>query len=107
MTKAGYQWVVVPEDGFTNETIARELAATCKATGNETRIIDSKGIERKGYIVPHNFITALTKQNAFSLKYKVFVREGGGAYRESKLHKKKRGSRKVKEIKGALKKADR
>ncbi|EKE16264.1 MAG: hypothetical protein ACD_11C00024G0032 [uncultured bacterium] len=107
MSESKYQWVVVPEGDFSNEAIAAELSKTCDVAGNEISFIDNKGKSRKGYIVFYEFITMLSKQISPDFKCKIFVKEGGGAFREWTLYKKKKASKKIREARKVIERLNR
>jgi hypothetical protein len=98
MAQRDCQWFLVPKDvdPYTNECIARELAATGDASGNEIIFIDNKGKERRGWRVEYKILNAFVRAAEVDGRIKVipFVREGEGQYREYKLIAKRKPSKK-------------
>ena len=77
MSTREYKYIVVPVDQYTNEVIAAHLNATAALSGNET-IFEYKQKEKRGYYIPHQFITQLKKSTDKRLKYELFEKVGGG-----------------------------
>lgn len=94
-------WGIAPQDDFTNEAIAAELAKTCEA--DEQKVSDKDGKAVTLYIVDHSFVTDILKVRTFKLRFKIYAKEGGAAWRERDLSKLKKTSKKTKEISDKLK----
>lgn len=99
-------WFVVPKDGDTNEIIARFLSQIGDGSGCEFAFTDDQGIERQSWRVEYPIITRLVRNTEkFKLKFDVFSKEGGGAYKQNFLHLKKRKSAKAKKMEAEAKSA--
>jgi hypothetical protein len=91
MRKRSFEWFIVT-DPATNESLADYLAS-------ESIAAESQGQERingklrHGWNVPYRIVTELTKSGkVFPFKFRVFVKEGRGKWKEFFLHKKRRTS---------------
>lgn len=77
-----YSWFIEPLDSFTNEVISRELPE--ENCSRETLCADGKkrNLWRCGYAL----ISQLKRSKKYSnLKFRVFVRQGGGKIRQFNL----------------------
>ena len=102
-----YEYYLVPRnmDAHTNECVARELALTNDADGNDIVFVDNKHIERKGWRVGHAFMVAFIKKGEIDNRIKVipFEKEGSGKPREYRLHKAQKQAKKALDAQKRLK----
>lgn len=102
--KRSYQWFIEPEPGTeTNEKLADYLSQDHISAGVPGKFV-YRGKPVKGWIVERRIVNDLKKAaKEFNFKFRVFVREGEGKWRESFLDTLRRRSGHFKRAEACLK----